>query len=186
MPVNIFYDHNSIVNEHARAQSQPAQRHNIQGQSFKVHKCECRQYGNGNRQPYYQRHCPTPQRDQKHENRQKRPVDSRCFDFAYGIFDKSRLVFDCCEVHAAQVCFHIVYRIQYRIDHGDCIAAGFFVNGEANAFLSIEAHDGFSLLIFQSNRAHVAHAHRHAVSRNRAPSSALFSHNDFPHIVDVI
>ena len=113
-------------------------------------------------------------------------MDSRCFDFAYGVFDKSRLVFDGCKLHAAQVCFDIVYRIQYRIDYGDCIAAGFFVNGEANAFPAIEAHDGFSLLIFQVNRAHVAHAHRHAVSGNRAPSPALFSHDDFPHIVYVI
>jgi len=144
---NIFQHDDRAVHHHADPESQPPQRHEVQGKAAEEDQGEGGDQGYGDRQRNDQGAAQVAQKKEQHKHRQQAAVHDGLRDIGDGAFDKISLVEHRHDAHLgkSRVCRRDFG--QHRLGHLDRVGLGLFADGHPQAALAIDPDDAGQFLV---------------------------------------
>ena len=152
-------DHDGVVHQHAHAQGDPAQGHDVQGHVHLVHQGEGGQDGNGNGKSHQQGASQVAQEQVEDQRGQHRSQHRRPEHVVHGLLDESGLVEYGAHLEAARKNAVLAQLLQLGLHgpgHHHRIGVALLVDGQLHALASVDAGNNLPVLGAPPHLGHLA------------------------------
>ena len=126
---DVLENHDGVVHEHAHAQGQAAQGHEVQGEAAEVHEGEGGDHGDGDARGHDGGASDVPEKDEQDQDRQQAAVGQGRSHVRDGPLDVIGRVDDGNDVDLREVPVDLLELLKDGTRHGDRVGAGLLVDG---------------------------------------------------------
>ena len=156
MAGDVLHHHDGIVHQHARAQGQPAQGHDVEREVVEVHQVEGGDDGDRDGQADHGGDPDPAQEHVEHHHGQEDADQPGLLDLGYGRFDEAGLVLDHLQLVPGQDPPQAGQLGADAGDRVDGVEAGFLEEFQADAAPAVEADDVLGLVEDVAHLGHLA------------------------------